>query len=314
MKLNLICSQKNSGGAGIPRNIGMKISRAEYITFVDSDDAITPTALEELYPIAKKFEVDVLYCEKYYRVEVGEKFTTDKNFLNTSVGWNANYDFSTEPKLCNSIDERIKDFVTKKFWTACWNLLFNRKFIARENIYFPLLKIGEDEIFVFNSICAAKNLIRIPNIIYVWRRHSDSLSKNPLTGENPVVESIECWGSSIFSGIPVMNEIIDKLEICRTHPEYRHRIFEAFILGKINNILPIYAQIPAWQLEELIRRELEKVADKTALTAFLFSRMNIFNVNLNRQNAMLYQMNTHIQKQNEIIKNLQAEVSRLQQK
>lgn len=58
-RLKLIRSEKNSNTPGMPRNVGIRFSRGEYILFVDSDDAITPTALEELYPIAKKFDADV---------------------------------------------------------------------------------------------------------------------------------------------------------------------------------------------------------------------------------------------------------------
>ena len=49
-----------------PRNRGLEISCGEYIFFMDNDDSIIPTALEELYTLAKSFEVDVVHCEKYY--------------------------------------------------------------------------------------------------------------------------------------------------------------------------------------------------------------------------------------------------------
>ena len=35
---------------------------------MDNDDAITKTALEELYTIAKKFQADVVHCEKFLQV------------------------------------------------------------------------------------------------------------------------------------------------------------------------------------------------------------------------------------------------------
>lgn len=35
----------------------------------------------------------------------------------------------------------------------------------------------------------------------------------------------------------------------------------------------IYAKIPAWQLEPLIRRELDKVEDKAPLTEFFLQKL-----------------------------------------
>ena len=152
----------------MPRNVGIRFSRGEYILFVDSDDAITPTALEELYPIAKKFDADVVYCEKHYPIKMGEKFTTDKNFLKETVIGNVKYDYVTEPKLSsNDIAERLKDFLLFKFAVTPWNYLFRRDFLSKYDIHFPNWKYAEDNLFIFYVLCRAHNLIRIPNIYYI---------------------------------------------------------------------------------------------------------------------------------------------------
>ena len=74
-RLSLLKMAKNSGGGAMPRNKGLSMSRGEYIFFMDADDVITKTALEELYTLAKKFDADVVYCEKYLMSSgVGEEF------------------------------------------------------------------------------------------------------------------------------------------------------------------------------------------------------------------------------------------------
>ena len=168
-KIKLLRSKINSGIPGIPRNIGIRFATGEYLMFVDSDDVLTPTALEELYSVANEFDADVVYCEKYYRIDVGEKFTTDKSILTVGVGWGSKYDFVSKPTLeSDNFAERIQDFCNKKFWTAPWNYLFRRSLIVQNDIRFPVIKIGEDEIFDLNVICHAKNIVRVPNIIYIW--------------------------------------------------------------------------------------------------------------------------------------------------
>ena len=53
-----IYSQKNKGLSGA-RNTGLNLCQGEYVYFMDSDDIIDKTALEECYNYAKKHDADV---------------------------------------------------------------------------------------------------------------------------------------------------------------------------------------------------------------------------------------------------------------
>lgn len=63
-RLKILHTDVNSGGAGVPRNLGLKSARGKYITFVDNDDLILPTTLGYFFDIAEKFNADVLHTEK----------------------------------------------------------------------------------------------------------------------------------------------------------------------------------------------------------------------------------------------------------
>ena len=77
-RLSVVRMEKNSGYAGFPRNKGIELADGEYLYFIDADDTIAPTALEELYSQAKKFDADVVHCEKYYAVP--EEFYHDAEY------------------------------------------------------------------------------------------------------------------------------------------------------------------------------------------------------------------------------------------
>lgn len=76
-RLKIATLHKNSGNPSTPRNVGIEISSGEYLLFIDNDDAITNTALAELYLTAKRFEADVLFYNGYYRFH-GDNLATAK--------------------------------------------------------------------------------------------------------------------------------------------------------------------------------------------------------------------------------------------
>ena len=84
-------------------------------------------------------------------------------------------------------------------------------------------------------------------------------------------------------------------EIFKINPELKYAIFESMIRPNLMPILPIYSQIPAAKLDEFVREALENVKDTKALTAYLFSRMNVFNVQLIQQQQVIQQLQAQLQ-------------------
>ena len=49
---NVVYRQTDKGGVSNARNLALDLSQGEYITFIDDDDYVSPTYLEEMYNIA----------------------------------------------------------------------------------------------------------------------------------------------------------------------------------------------------------------------------------------------------------------------
>ena len=64
---------KTNGGLSDARNAGLRVASGEYITFVDSDDAIADNYLEILYKALKKYGVDIVQGEEIGRASCRER-------------------------------------------------------------------------------------------------------------------------------------------------------------------------------------------------------------------------------------------------
>ena len=310
-RLQLTKSEKNSGGRpGIPRNIAIELAQGEYIMFVDSDDAITPTALEELYPIAKRFDADLLVTQRYYEVD-GD--TLPKNGIPltiTSEGWDES-EFVKEPTLMSdSLMERAEYCGLKKLFPVTWDKLFRREFLEKNNLRYPNYGIGEDLFFGMCALFLAKNVVISPSVYYIWRKRFNSISRLDLPPEKLFFR----WTESTFIGMPLLNKFMDRFEIFREHSEYKYLCFEVFVYYNLYNVFPFYENapktnvggfVPSAQADKIIRPLLDEVEDKTTLLAVFFNRMNFFQ--MQRHNLI-----KKVNEQKEKIELLQKQLQQLQ--
>lgn len=287
--IQLVRRKSNSGNAAVPRNTGLKHSTGEFLFFMDSDDAITPNALEELYKVAKNFDADIVYSDKYYHA-TQDKIINDLNSVRICIGVNCNQGAEIK-NIHENFSERIEAFGTAKMSTFPWSYLFRRKMVMENNVKFPEILHGEDEVFDFHSLCAAKKIVYTPNAFYIYRIRQDSMLHQRLSVE----KEIQNWYSSIFKAIGILDEIMSKFKFFEENPEYKYLIFDSFTRKNLPYAPQIYSQIHPGKLDKLLRRELEPVKDKTALAAFLFSRMNIFQVNILQQQNIIRQLQAQIQ-------------------
>ena len=254
--------------------------------------------IEELYTLAKKFDADVVHCGKNYSAD--EILPTDKNSL--KVHSLAEGTLSTEPSLLSrNLAERVKLFVEHRInWVTVCNFV-RRNFLMHHDINFPTISVGEDVPYTLKLLWESKNFLCVPNLVYIYRIRKNSQSDV----NSDVYKRIKHRVKSVFLGIEYLDKYMSGIDFFVQRPDFRCAVLDFFKGLQSYDVLPMYEQFQPFQIEGLIRRELNEVKDKTALTAFLFSRMNVFNVQLNRQSLMIRQMDAYI-------KQLQAQLKSLQ--
>ena len=247
-RLKLPRMKKNTGGAGLPCNKGIELARGEYIYFIDPDDAITPTALEELYTAAKKFDADVIHCEKWYLVPDRFWYDTEiKKRIKPSSHPAGEKIFITQPTfLTDDLEQRVMDF--SKAWLAwgMWNQLIRRDFIVKNKITFGNF-ITQDMIFTICEICCAKKYLVVPNVVYFYRKREGSATTEQLN----IARIINKRVKAVKRGILHLDKFLNGIDFYSRRPDLKYSLFNVFaqeILGHLNEI---YAQIPVYALNEI---------------------------------------------------------------
>ena len=302
-RLNLICSEKNSRSGAEPRNIGLRLSRGEYVLLIDNDDAILENALESLYNTAEKFGADVVHCDQRYPV-LTEHFTEYKNQLNLLLKNNPKSE--NESKTTNlDLEERLKMFFAGKMHWEPWTNLIKRDLLMVNNLEFPRLSIADDLAFMSVLICISKNFFVTQKPFYIWRQRADSNGRSSSSAEI----TIHKRGGDVFRGLKFFEEFSNNLDFFQKNPAYKYMMFDSLTRKPL--LISLYAQIPAHLLDDLVRREIAEIGDTTAITAFLFARMNVLNAQLIKAADVMNQQQNKIaelQKQFETKLNTTAQI------
>ena len=268
---------KHSGGATEPRNMGIGLSRGEYLYFMDSDDVITPTALEELYTHAKNFDADVVQCEKCFNVPDELWNDTDYRKKIKPSCWPAGDKiFITQPTLLTEdLAQRAIDFCKRWLtWSVCIQLI-RRDFIIENNLRFVGLTI-EDLLFTMCEICSAKRYLVVPNVMYIYRERKGSFLWRD---NNDVEKFLRSRMISIADGVRYLDEYLSGREPFMNRPDLKELLFDMFTSEIFSHLANIYSQIPTHALDAIIRKELSE-GDNLALNSFVFSKMNIYRLQL----------------------------------
>lgn len=109
--IKVIHLKENSGGASVPRNVGLDISQGKYIAFIDSDDLVSDDYIKTLKDKINDEKFDYCFISWRYKEH----------------------------------DVIIKD--EPPYWNTCvWNCLYKRELIGDKR-FNPDIIVGEDKDF-----------------------------------------------------------------------------------------------------------------------------------------------------------------------
>lgn len=274
-RLQLIKLKKNSGGAAIPRNTGIRYSRGKYITFIDNDDLFTRNALNEMYSAAEKTNADVIHTEKYLINKNIEEITDNTPlFLFTLEKGDFVNNIFVETE---SLEERMKLYCQQRFFWHVWGKLFRRDFIIENYIEFPNVIIIDDMLFSFFCLCLAKRYVRIPNVINIYRNRKTSVLH---MGVSPQ-EECRRYVTLLREGFMSLDNFMNHVDFFLKNTEYRSMVLNFFVQSNIEWRFHIYSKMPYYAFNSILNEEFFKdINASVALENYIFHIVNIYYINL----------------------------------
>ena len=202
-----IYCENNSGGASIPRNLGLEIATGKYIMFLDPDDEYAPNMCEILYNKIEETNVDMVKCN---HENIGPNFRRQNYYYDKNI---------------NEIElDCSKDLPCDQV-SVC-NVIHKRKLLEENNIHFKPYPSGEDILFSITEFLNAKKMIYLNNFhgykYYVNEEISHSMQSNE--------KNIE----SVLNALEETRKVIEKYN----RPDIEYHIFSKrsvpFFLRLIN--------------------------------------------------------------------------------
>ena len=176
-----ILRQKNQGAAGA-RNLGLKKASGEYVTFIDSDDEVKKTHIEDLLKgLGKEPRNALSVCGYVYR---RLRMQTEKNFFTNEI-WTGLEEVNFRAYILSLLASDGRMY-------AAINKMFRLSVIKKAKVEFPVgWDFAEDTMFVLRYLKAAEEagfnrigMVLKANYIYNYGTETSTVASSSMKFNN----------------------------------------------------------------------------------------------------------------------------------
>ena len=220
-----ILRQKNQGAAGA-RNLGLKKASGEYVTFIDSDDEVKKTHIEDLLKSLEKDPRNALsVCGYVYR---RLRMQTEKNFFTNKI-WTGLEEVNFRAYILSLLASDGRMY-------AAINKMFRLSVIKKAKIEFPVgWDFAEDTMFVLRYLKAAEEasfnrigMVLKANYIYNYGTETSTVASSSMKFSN--------WQKSFQNITKWVEDKNDSAEIKKLKRKWLRKLYLRF---KISHALAV---------------------------------------------------------------------------
>ncbi len=255
---------KENGGAGSARNVGIENANGEFIKFVDADDYLKADILDKMYTIAKEYNVSLVRGN--YQTIVGPFKMEDK------CSWS-----DIKGNQIVNLNENRDYIVTET--PGIGNKLISRELLG--DLRFPEKTKWEDLAIMPVVVASSEKLFHLDEPVYNYRVNMNTTIKDFINKIPNILDVIKC-----------VENIEKQMELRGLSETYKNQIESLYILHTlfrvenamlwvnfphkkkevvVSSLLGILdAKCPDWEKNQII----QKYKSKNVLFKFDMSRIN----------------------------------------
>ena len=220
-----ILRQKNQGAAGA-RNLGLKKASGEYVTFIDSDDEVKKTHIEDLLKSLEKDPRNALsVCGYVYR---RLRMQTEKDFFTNEI-WTGLEEVNFRAYILSLLASDGRMY-------AAINKMFRLSVIKKTKVEFPVgWDFAEDTMFVLRYLKAAEEagfnrigIVLKANYIYNYGTETSTVANSSMKFNN--------WQKSFQNITKWAEDKNDSAEIKKLKQKWLKKLYLRF---KISHALAV---------------------------------------------------------------------------
>lgn len=148
--------RQENKGLSAARNAGLELCRGGYITFIDSDDFVSPEYLQGMIENLKQADADIAICE-HYRLENGTFYFQKHD--------------SNDIEIISSRDAFKR--IHQVNYAVAWGKLYKSSLFRY--VRFPVGRVYEDSFTLPKLYMFCEKIVVLPDELYCYRQRSTSI-------------------------------------------------------------------------------------------------------------------------------------------